>query len=77
MVTFWAPADKSCSSCQVTSQHIQELLGAFFMVGKKKNQLLMGGWDLEIIVCHNSASLVMPKGDPRDDFSSPEPKAPR
>ena len=47
------------------------------MVGKKKNQLLMGGWDLEIIVCHNSASLVMPKGDPRDDFSSPEPKAPR
>ena len=43
------------------------------MVSKKKNQLLMGGWDLEIIVCHNSASLVMPKGDPRDDFSSPEP----
>ena len=25
---------------------------------------------LEITVCHHSASLVMPKGDPRDGFST-------
>ena len=42
---------------------------------KTANSLFVWGWDenpsLVITVCHHSASLVMPNGDPRDGFSIP------
>ena len=60
--------------------------GSFFMcfqykmrhlvASKKKNQLFAWGWDrkipsLPITVCHHSARLVMPIGDPLDGFFYP------
>ena len=68
------------SSCHVTSKRFQELLEAFL---KYKNVIFNGEQEKEFIipvrmryknmylvitVCHHSASLVMPNGDPRDRF---------
>ena len=67
----------------VASQHIQELLLAFF---NYKDALLNGVQEKESIIrvrtvyknpslmvtdWHHSASLVMPIGDPRNGFSIP------
>ena len=45
----------------------------YFMVSKKKNPLFMRGWDRKIrpswfTVCHHSASLVIPNGDPQGEI---------
>ena len=71
------------SSHQGASQHTQELLGAFF---KHENAVFNGEQEKESIsrvmgeienpsigipICHHSAGLVMPIGDPRDRFSIP------
>ena len=63
----------------LASQHIQELQEVFLkikmlylLVNKKKNHLLVRGWDrkmsLMITVCHHLASLVMPISNPRHRF---------
>ena len=44
-------------------------------LSKKKNPLFVFRWDgksiLTITICHHSASLVMPNGDPRNGFFYP------
>ena len=46
----------------------------YLMVSKNKHHLSEDGIEnpsLAITVCHHSASLVMPNGDPRDGFFYP------
>ena len=68
------------SSFYGTSQHIQELMGAFFEYekaifnGEHGNKSIiyvrMGKKNLflAITICHHSASLVMPNSDSQDRF---------
>ena len=56
-------------SCHVASKHIQDFLGAFFK--HKMRHVMVSKKNPAITVCHHSASLVMPNGDPRDRFFYP------
>ena len=67
---------KVTSSFEFASWHIQGLLEAYFKLKKNSGEQekesiirVREGWknpSLEITVCHNSASLMMPNGDPTD-----------
>ena len=77
------PARQVTSSYEIASKRIQGLLEAYFKINKSKNSdeqekefiiRVREGYNnlsLWIPVCHHSACLVMPNGDPWDRFFYP------